>query len=173
MTDPKRSFVALEEMEKLKASKSVRYQHHSRLPLTIYNYSQSVQYKKRWNEMLMRCRVLVIDDNTGQIVASPMPKFFNYDETRHESLSMDECDVVEKLDGSLGIYFKYGDEWVFASRGSFISAQAKKGEEMAKEKELNKLCDPEYTYMFEIIYPGNRIVSSLPSLAAHPCRLSL
>lgn len=159
MSEKDHASVPLEEMAKLVTGKLVRYQHHPRLPLTIYNYSQMVQYKKKWTDLLIRCRGLVIDSTTGKIVASPMPKFFNYEETRYRSLTMDECDVVEKLDGSLGIYFKYEDEWVFASRGSFISSQAEKGGEMAKSKELEELCEPEYTYMFEIIYPENRIVS--------------
>lgn len=159
MSDRAHHDVSLQVMKQLVATKMVRHADNPRLPLTIYNYSQMVQYRKKWTDLLIRCRGLVVDQITGQVVASPMPKFFNYDEKRHEDFKIDECDVVERLDGSLGIFFKYRDEWVFASRGSFVSPQAKKGDEMARQKDLDKLCNSEYTYMFEVIYPDNRVVS--------------
>jgi hypothetical protein len=72
-------------------------------------------------------------------------------------MRIEKCDVIEKLDGSLGIYFRYRGEWVMASRGSFESRQAIAGQEMAADTILGKM-DPEYTYLFEIIFPANRIV---------------
>lgn len=150
--------VSLESMEELVTKKMVRREIHTRLPLAIYNYSQMVQYKNQWSDLLMRCRGLVIDTGNGHVVASPMPKFFNYEEGKHQDLAMEDCDVIEKLDGSLGIYFRYQDEWVFSSRGSFVSSQAKKGGEMAKGMGLDGKCDPDYTYLFEVIYPQNKIV---------------
>jgi RNA ligase len=74
------------------------------------------------------------------------------------TFKIEECDVVGKLDGSLGIFFKYRDEWVFASRGSFTSRQAKAGGQMSDQLKLRDSCKADYTYLFEIIYPSNRIV---------------
>jgi RNA ligase len=49
-------------------------------------------------------------------------------------------------------------EWYMATRGSFTSEQAIKGMEIAKMEGLDKKCVPGFTYLFEIIYPENRIV---------------
>ena len=48
-------------------------------------------------------------------------------------------------------------EWVLATRGSFTSPQSKKGRQLLEKYDYSKL-HTEYTYLFEIIYPENRIV---------------
>jgi len=127
---------------------------HPTLPLTIWNYSDRVQYDDLWNETLLMCRGLVTD-NEGNIVARPFNKFFNQEEGKHIPTS--EFDVYTKLDGSLGIFFNYNGEWIMATRGSFTSDQAIKGMEMLSKYDYNKL-HKDYTYLFEIIYSDNRIV---------------
>ena len=49
-------------------------------------------------------------------------------------------------------------EWYMATRGSFTSEQAIKGMEIAKKYNYDRICVPGFTYLFEIIYPENRIV---------------
>jgi len=49
-------------------------------------------------------------------------------------------------------------DWYMTTRGSFTSEQAIKGMEIAKRNGLDKKCVPGFTYLFEIIYPENRIV---------------
>lgn len=72
---------------------------------------------------------------------------------------MDEYKVFEKLDGSLGILFFYDNEWIFASRGSFISNQSVEGMKILNEKfPQYKDLDKTKSYNFEVIYPDNRIV---------------
>lgn len=129
-------------------------QTHPTMPLTIYNYSQATQYKAKWDEVTLQCRGLVVDD-MGTIVARPFKKFFNVEENKH--IATNEFEIYEKMDGSLGIMFYYKGEWVFASRGSFTSEQAIKGNELLIKYDLD-LLSPGYTYLFEIIYPENRIV---------------
>ena len=53
---------------------------------------------------------------------------------------------------------KIKGEWHMATRGSFTSEQAIKGMEIANRYNYNKICVPGFTYLFEIIYPENRIV---------------
>jgi T4 RnlA family RNA ligase len=133
-------------------------QHHPNLHLTIWNYSQQTQYEGKWDEITLACRGLVTIDETGEVIARPFKKFFNMEEGKHTPTS--EFEVYEKMDGSLGIAFYYQDRWVFASRGSFTSDQAIKGYGMF----VNLLNTSRthfskgYTYLFEIIYPENRIV---------------
>jgi len=151
----------LNSIEALVESQQVRKAIHPRLPLAIYNYSATVQWRDEWDDTLMQCRGLILDTDTGEVVARPMRKFFNYSDKKHDASTMkiEDCDIVEKLDGSLGIFFKYKDEWIFASRGSFVSTHAQRGMEMVKEKGLEKeKCLAGNTYLFEMIYPENRIV---------------
>lgn len=129
-------------------------QRHPELPLTIWNYSEKVQYEGLFDGVTLNARGLVTDDE-GNIVARPFKKFFNMEENKHTPT--EEFDVFEKMDGSLGILFYYQDRWVMATRGSFVSEQAIKGFEMLKNYDYEKL-HKNYTYLFEIIYKENRIV---------------
>lgn len=144
----------LEKLEKYYEDGLLIKQTHPTKDLTIWNYSQKVQYEKLWDDITLQCRGLVTNSK-GRIVARPFRKFFNLEEV--DSLPSGEFKVYEKLDGSLGILFEYEDEWIFASRGSFTSEQAIKGSEILKKYNLTSL-HPGYTYLFEIIYPTNRIV---------------
>ena len=128
---------------------------HPTLPLTIWNYSEKVQYESLWDDLTSQCRGLVTDDK-GNVVARPFKKFFNMEEGKHTPTS--EFDVYEKMDGSLGILFYYRREWMFASRGSFTSEQALKFKEIFTEKYKTSHLYRTSTYLFEIIYPENRIV---------------
>ena len=129
-------------------------QTHPTLPLIIWNYSQTTQYENYWDKITLSCRGLVTDDK-GNVVARPFKKFFNIEENKHTPT--DKFDVYEKMDGSLGIFFNYKGEWVLATRGSFTSDQSVKGTELLQKYDYNRL-NPDYTYLFEIIYPENRIV---------------
>jgi RNA ligase len=53
-------------------------QTHPTLPLTIWNYTEKVQYEGLWDEITSMCRGLVTDDKG--IVARPFRKFFNIEE---------------------------------------------------------------------------------------------
>lgn len=130
-------------------------QTHPELDLTIYNYSQKTQYERFWNEETLSCRGLVMD-SYGNIVARPFKKFFNFGEVSSEIPDL-PFEAFEKMDGSLGIFFWYKGNPIFASRGSFTSEQALKGKSMIIEKEYEILSDG-VTYLFEIIYEENRIV---------------
>jgi RNA ligase len=66
--------------------------------------------------------------------------------------------VFEKMDGSLGIVFKYNGEVIYATRGSFASDQAKWMANYGNENNFKDILVEGFTYLFEIIYPENRIV---------------
>ena len=127
---------------------------HPTLPLTIWNYTEEVQYGEKWDELTLSARGLVTDE-FGTIVARPFKKFFNMEEGRHTPTQ--DFEVFEKVDGSLGIVFKYKGEWMIATRGSFTSDQAIKGKEMLDRLKMDKV-PHNLTYLFEIVYPENRIV---------------
>jgi RNA ligase len=62
------------------------------------------------------------------------------------------------MDGSLGIVFKYNGEVIYATRGSFASDQAKWMSNYGNENNFKDILVEGFTYLFEIIYPENRIV---------------
>ena len=132
-------------------------QSHATLPLAIFNYSRTCQYDRLWDDVTLNCRGLILDTN-GNVVAKPFPKFFNYEEHTANEIPNELFDVYEKMDGSLGICFHYADEWHMATRGSFTSEQAIKGRELLEKYDYKNGMIPGYTYLFEIIYPENRIV---------------
>ena len=131
---------------------------HPTLDLTIWNYTQQVQYEKNlWDEITKSCRGLVTDDE-GNIVARPFKKFFNWEELTADQIPNESFEITEKVDGSLGIVFYYANQWILASRGSFTSEQAVKGNEMLLKYNIENGLIPGWTYLMEIIYPENRIV---------------
>ena len=132
-------------------------QSHPTLPLAIFNYSRECQYSGMWDDITLNCRGLILD-TSGNVIAKPFPKFFNYEEHTADEIPNENFEVFEKMDGSLGIFFHYAGEWHMATRGSFTSEQAIKGMEIATRNRLYMECVPGFTYLFEIIYPENRIV---------------
>jgi RNA ligase len=143
-------------LEKYHADGLLHKQTHPTKDLTIWNYSPKVQYEKLWDDITLQCRGLVTNSN-GDIVARPFKKFFNYEEHNPEELPNEDYVVYEKMDGSLGILFNYENEWILATRGSFTSPQAIKGKEILDRHDISAL-RKDNTYLFEIIFPENRIV---------------
>jgi len=134
---------------------------HPWLPYTIYNYTPKAQFKRVWTPVTRACRGLILDDD-GLVIARPFEKFFNLDEHQALGLALPEEPFLafDKLDGSLGItYWEPGEGQVrLASRGSFHSEQARRGTEILHEAYPRVPWKRELTYLFEIIYPENRIV---------------
>ena len=127
---------------------------HPTAPLRIYNYTAKAQYEHAWNAATLTCRGLIADQQ-GAVVARPFHKFFNLEQV--EQLPNEPFEVYEKLDGSLGILYWIDDEPYIATRGSFDSTQARVATQLLRTYDLSNL-DRRYTYLFEIIYPENRIV---------------
>ena len=128
---------------------------HPTLPLTIWNYSEKVQYEGLWDEITLQTRGLVTD-NDGNIIVHPFKKFFNIEEGKHTPT--EEFEVYEKMDGSLGILFFYEGKWIVVTRGSFTSDQSVKAQELLRSKYIVESITKGYATLFEIIYPENRIV---------------
>ncbi len=139
----------------------VSVQKHPEEELYIYNYTRQAQYDWIWNEITLKCRGLILDGK-GNIISNPFEKFFNIEEldNKEQKIPNEPFEVYEKMDGSLGILYWIGNEPFIATRGSFISEQAIEAEEILLKKYKNTFdkLDKSKTYLFEIIYPQNRIV---------------
>ncbi len=137
----------------------VKVTKHPQHALYIYNYTPKAQYDRMWNECTLACRGLIMDAS-NKLVARPFQKFFNLGEMADQAIPNEPFEVYEKMDGSLGILYWAGDVPKIATRGSFMSDQAIKATQMLHsdyQHSIDKL-DKNYTYLFEIIYPENRIV---------------
>jgi RNA ligase len=166
----------------------IREAKHETLPLTLYTYTEKAQYAGLWPDATRKCRGLVVED-TGQIIARCLPKFFNYSEHVNgksyapplelETGLESAFEIYSKMDGSYGSCFFYDDNWHVASKGSFHSEQAEwatkylrraifdSWEDSPFAEKRNGTFDPlnrQKTYVCEIIYPSNRIVVDYGSL---------
>jgi RNA ligase len=131
-------------------------QRHPAADLQIYNYTAKAQYERYWTPETTACRGLIVTPR-GAVVARPFPKFFNLGEYPGD-LPLEPFTVYEKLDGSLGILYHVDGRPHLATRGSFTSAQAERGTRLLHDRYGGYAFDPDLTYLFEIIYPENRIV---------------
>lgn len=148
--------------DKIKESvkqKHISVQKHADADLFIYNYSPVCQYDKIWNEVTLVCRGLILDSQYN-VVARPFSKFFNYSELSPTDIPNEPFEVYTKMDGSLGVLYWLNDMPFISTRGSFESEQAKKANEIlySKYAYLFDKLKHDRTYLFEIIYPSNRIV---------------
>ena len=141
------------------AENYLRVQKHPTEELYIYNYTAKAQYDRVWNESTLACRGLILDAD-DRVVARPFPKFFNLGEIENQKIPNLPFKVYEKMDGSLGISYSINGKVFIATRGSFTSEQSVKATELLNttyKKAIPKM-NADYTYLFEIIYPENRIV---------------
>ncbi|MCK5603845.1 hypothetical protein KAR91_18300 [Candidatus Pacearchaeota archaeon] len=131
--------------------------HPEKSNIKIYNYTHSCQYGRMWDDITRRCRGLIVDTDTSEIIANPFPKFFNYGEEEID-LPNEIPVVTKKYDGSLGILYWIDSKPYIATRGSFTSDQAKWATEWLRNNVKRDVLDRSKTYLFEIIYSENRIV---------------
>jgi RNA ligase len=157
----------LELLKEMLNQNLVRVQKHPDADLFIYNYTQEVQFNRLWNECTMACRGLILDAEQN-VVARPFNKFFNLGEMENQIIPSETFDVFEKMDGSLGILYWLNGKPFIATRGSFESEQALKATEILHSKYFQAIefLDQSKTYLFEIIYPSNRIVIDYGRLEA-------
>lgn len=131
--------------------------------LFILNYTHSCQYDRAWNDVTRQCRGLIVRglNEDAEIIARPWPKFFNYGEHETDISPTAPARVQDKYDGSLGILYPHpAGGYAIATRGSFDSDQARHATKIWRERyePRDLIISRAWTYLFEIIYPENRIV---------------
>jgi RNA ligase len=137
--------------------------------LIHFNYTPMATFLHRWNWFERNARGLILDRITGEVVARPFEKIFNWGE-EYENVIMPLAygivRITEKMDGSLGILYRKtrniaaGRRYAIATRGSFESPQADWATNwLYRNHHIDDGWLPEEcTLLFEIIYPENRIV---------------
>ena len=125
--------------------------------LLLFNYTNAAAYENNWNWLERVSRGLILDRKTGEVIARPFNKFFNWGEGGRTT-NVNLVEMTEKLDGSLGILYRHEGQYRIATRGSFDGEQALWAtDHLQKHYTLADLA-PEATLLFEIIYPDNRVV---------------
>ena len=130
--------------------------------IAIANYSDSAQFARHWDDVTVNCRGLIYDGQ-GRILARPWRKFFNLGEASTPVIGLDDkVEITAKMDGSLGImYRRPGGQVAISTRGSLVSDQAKFATKLLQDcyaNVINSEWVDTYTFLFEIVYPENRIV---------------
>jgi RNA ligase len=159
--------VPQEEIFEALDAKLVRKQDHPYLQYSILNYTNKAQVNNIWTRATKTLRGVIFHRGTLEVLARPFPKFFNVGQepAKHRRWREDEQVIVtDKLDGSLGILYpdpvtaRRGKPLAIATRGSFTSDQAIHATALLRVKHPDFVPHPGKTYLFEIIYPENRIV---------------
>ena len=128
---------------------------HPKYPLKIYKYTSRASGEKRWNIFTLISRGIVLDVQNKKVVATPFPKFFNWQEMPIPKTCVNFV-ATQKLDGSLGICFSYLGKWIITTSGTFNSSQGQWATNYLSE--INHNLNADYTYLFEIVYSGNKII---------------
>jgi len=141
--------------------------------LYILNYTPKCQIEWHWTPETIACRGLIVDDNWN-IIERPFLKFFTQDQwetlrndvahlygVQYKYMMEGPFSVYDKLDGSFSVLFFTDGKPQMATRGSFESEQAIRANQMIQgslAKQFKFPFDRSATYLFEIIYPENRVV---------------
>jgi hypothetical protein len=151
----------IEEVQKRIDNGCLIVRKHPFLDLRIFNYTHKTQHQRLWDKYTRTCRGLIVDGQNN-ILNNPFPKFYNLGETEEtmiHNLPYEIPSITEKLDGMLGILYEERDNPAIATRGAFDSPYAEWATNWLRIKGYSlddfKL---DYTYLFEIIFPENKII---------------
>lgn len=160
--------VDVTEMEReIEAGYINRRYHPEFSELATVGYNDNCQFDRHWTDTTKALRGVIYNTRTMEVVARPFAKFFNHgDEAQIGEFSPDTfiMGAWDKADGSLGIQYTRPDgKQAIATRGSFESDQAKHATELLNNdpryrKFLNAEASQFGTFLWEIVYPDNRIV---------------
>jgi RNA ligase len=104
----------------------VQASYHDEFPLWIFTYTRKAVHENNWDGVISKCRGIIVNSETDDIVARPFEKFHNYGSPQDE-LAPDHGEPViwEKLDGFLCTLYTWEGVDYIASKGSFHSEHAR------------------------------------------------
>lgn len=153
---------------------------HDTLPLAILNYSQIDSPKT--DPIVRECRGLVLNTEDWSLVARSFPRFYNWGEVADEMplFNWSNSVALEKVDGSLLLFYYFDGEWRVNTRGSYANMGMFNTEWQANYfkmprdftwkqgiltalgikdlVQLNGLLDPALTYVCEFCSLWNKVV---------------
>ncbi len=123
--------------------------------------------------LVCECRGLILEKDTFKVVCLPFFKFWNAQEGRAATIDWSTAVVQEKVDGSILKVFWYEDKWCFSTMSMIDAGECTLQNDLdnryptfyslfmegAKKAGLNfDSLNKNYTYMFELVSPYNRVV---------------
>jgi RNA ligase len=142
----------------------VNWQQHDKFPLRIYTYGREAVHEGVWDNVTRKCRGIVVNDLTWEIVARPFEKFFNLGSEEVPDCTLDAIEtwmqpvVWEKVDGFLCTLYRWEGQNYIASKGSFTSPHAKWATHWVQSTAWSMWMTLGQTPVFEGINPNLRIV---------------
>ena len=153
-----------------------KFHSNPKYPLVQLRYSPMSPVTKLTNQL----RGTIIDYKTGELVALPFYRFFDYGDVKHcAQIDWKSAKVQKKMDGSLAIMYFYKEKWhVATSRtpdGSSIMGKIRgrsnepgfvfrdKFWKLLDEQFANTEWDTNCCYMFEMMTPEHIIICRYPS----------
>lgn len=122
------------------------------------------------NDIVKECRGIILDKNNLKVVCFPFIKFFNVDEPNADNIDWNSARVQEKIDGSIMKLWYYNEKWHLSTNGCINADNAELSFKTDKYKTFSDLfwdvfdkrtldrLNKNYTYMFELVSPYNRVV---------------
>lgn len=168
----------VEALEKLKDELGIKYSINENYPeLVVLNYCQIDSPKH--HPITLECRSLVLEMpiyshaapagccKDWTVVSSGFDRFFNLQEVDC-GYNMMELHSYDKMDGSLCCLFNYRGEWLYRTRSMIMPTESIFGHDyswgwfieacLGWSMDSLKL-DTDYTYIFEVCGPENRVVT--------------
>ncbi|HOY91243.1 MAG TPA: T4 RnlA family RNA ligase, partial [Bacteroidales bacterium] len=139
--------------------------------LILFKYDIDADFN---NPIVKECRGIILDSNSFNIVCRGFDKFFNYQESYVDEIDWSSARVQEKIDGSIIKLYFWNGEWRWATNNTIfaetcrISSSSKSFYDLITSAvnytaiDYTKL-NTQYTYIFELVSPENRIVIEYPS----------
>lgn len=134
--------------------------------LYIFNYGVEADFS---DPIVKECRGIILNKDF-EVVCRGFDKFGNYNEYYVDDIDWDTARVQEKVDGSIIKLYYYDNEWRWATNGMIDANKAMansllnhsfydliKKANNYRDIPFNEL-DKDYTYIFELVSPENRIV---------------
>ena len=154
--------------ETLQEEYGIKHRRHGKYPHLIqfkYNQIDSPMGER----IVQECRGIILDERANwMVIARPFDKFFNYGEGHAAPIDWDSARAMEKLDGSLIIFYNYGGSWHVATSGMPDASGDIGGFGMTFEALFWEIWEQagyklpygqeHYTLMFELTSPYNRII---------------
>lgn len=164
---------SLEELLKNCQTLHIDVKEDKYFPLLNLCYSQTMSPK--FDSFVQKCRGLVVDKETLEIVAHPFNRFFNYGEGKEQlSYDLKNLTYYEKVDGSLIKIYWYKTKWLIGTKGQAVCSNKNfenfsfydlvlEALNLKNDEEFQQWCfeeklDKELTYLFEITSKHNCVV---------------
>lgn len=130
--------------------------------LSLFNYTNRCTFSRGWDEVTIEARGLLIDTESGDVVARPWPKFFNHGEPEAVIPSGIPDEVSVKEDGVLAILYPDGGSGRITTRGKLHSPPALMATSVWAERYGAASAPSDWTILMEAVGPSFRILIDYP-----------